>query len=55
MSQQPLGNMLFRAVRSLVISLFKVCALICAWLCKVGGILLTKVGEAIEKIIARQS
>jgi hypothetical protein len=55
MSQQPIGNMLFRAVRALLIAVFKVLALACAWVCKVGGILLTKIGEAIEKVIARQS
>jgi hypothetical protein len=55
MSTHSIGTMLFRSVRALLIALLKVLALASAWLCKIAGILLTRIGEAIEKVIARQS
>lgn len=53
MSKTPLGNVLMDSIRSLVISLLKLIAIVFAWLLKISGMILIKVSEAIEKNLTR--
>jgi len=47
--------MLFTAVKALIISALRLCAIIIAWVLKIIGVLCTKLGEAIEKMMLKHS
>lgn len=55
MSRPTLGNILFESVRLLVIAVIKIILVAIAWTCKIIGMVLSKIGETIEKQIIRQS
>jgi len=54
MSRPPLGNVLFNAIRTLLVLIFKLIAIAFAWACKIAGMILTKIGEATEKLITNR-
>jgi ABC-type amino acid transport system permease subunit len=43
------------ALKAIIKSAFKLAAIVFAWLMKAAGIVLSKTGEAIEKIIIKKS
>jgi hypothetical protein len=47
--------MLFKAVKALIVAILKLCVIILAWVLKMIGILCTKLGEAIEKMVLKHS
>jgi len=47
--------MLFNAVKALIIAALRLCAITIAWVLKLIGILCTKLGEAIEKMMLKHS
>ncbi len=49
--QQPKKNIVWRAIRALLLILFKILALIFAWLLKLIGLILTKTGTLIQDSI----
>lgn len=55
MNRSTTGNMLFSAVKGLIIAILKLCVIIFAWILKMIGILCTKLGEAIEKMLLKHS
>ncbi len=55
MSQPTLGSMLFSSVKTLLAAAIKTCLIAFAWLCILVGNTLSKLGEAIQKIIIRRS
>jgi hypothetical protein len=55
MAHQSSGNLLFKAFRSLLVAAVGFALLIIAWVLKVCGLLLTKVGELIERAKIKHS
>jgi hypothetical protein len=55
MNRSTTGNILFSAVKALIVAVFKLCAITIAWVLKMIGILCTKLGEAIEKMLLKHS
>lgn len=53
MSRPPTGNILFGAVRMLLIAILRIIGIALAWVFKISGITLTKVGEALERVISK--
>jgi len=53
MNNSHTGNMLLQALRSLVIAILKVLALIFAWCCKIIGNILIKISELTFKLIGK--
>jgi hypothetical protein len=51
MSNHTTGESLLRAIRMLVVGFLKLLAIVFAWVCKLSGMILLKVGEAIENIL----
>jgi hypothetical protein len=55
MGQDSSGNLLFRAFKSLLLAAIGFALLVLAWCLKVAGLLLTKVGELIERAKIKHS
>ena len=53
MSNASTGNIILNSLKSLILMILKVAALVIAWACKIAGLILTKLGEIIEKIITK--
>ena len=54
MNQSAL-NIFANALKTVFKNLFKLCAIALAWILKLIGITLTKMGEALERIIIKRS
>ena len=52
---QSASNIFANSLKSIIKNLFRLCAIALAWLMKLIGITLTKIGEAIERIIIKRS
>lgn len=53
--QQKATGIFADALKSIIKSAFRLACILFAWLMKAGGIVLSKTGETIEKIIIKKS
>ncbi|MBK6484084.1 MAG: hypothetical protein IPG01_13370 [Chitinophagaceae bacterium] len=53
MSRPTIKNALLGALKMLLLAILKLLAIAFAWVCKIVGMTLLKIGEGIEKIITR--
>ncbi|MBP6024907.1 hypothetical protein [Ferruginibacter sp.] len=54
-NNQPVNRVFVGALKSILKEAFKLCVIGFAWCMRLGGLILTKTGEAIEKIIIKKS
>lgn len=47
------GNKLIDSIKSLIVALFKILVILFAGFCKLSGMILVKLGEAMEKMVSR--
>lgn len=52
---QSASNIFIASMKSLIKSAFKICAIAFAWLLRLAGTTLLKLGEALERIIVKRS
>lgn len=52
---QSASNIFFSSLKSLIKSALKLCVIAFAWAMRLIGMILTKFGEAIERIIVKRS
>lgn len=50
---QSIGKIFLDAIKNLSLTFFKLCGITFAWLCKIAGMILLKMGETIEKLIVK--
>lgn len=53
--ENKLSNLFSSSIKALFITVFKLAVIVFAWLLKAGGIVLTKIGEAAERILIKKS
>jgi hypothetical protein len=52
---QSASNIFTNSLKSILKNLLKICAIAFAWIMKLTGTMLTKMGEALERIIIKRS
>jgi hypothetical protein len=55
MSSKSTGNILVNALKELLIAAFKICAITLAWAFRLSGVICTRLGETIEKMITKRA
>jgi len=54
MGKANTGGLIVGALKSLCIAIFKLCAIVLAWTCRLIGLFLSKFGETLEKILVKR-
>ena len=54
-NNQPVTRIFVGAFKGILKEAFKLCIIAFAWCMRLGGMILTKTGEAVEKIIIKKS
>lgn len=54
-NNQPVNRVFVGALKGILKETFKLCVIAFAWSMRLGGLILTKTGEAVEKIIIKKS
>jgi hypothetical protein len=55
MSNQTANRIFIASLKSVIQNAFKLCVIAFAWCMRLGGLVLTKTGEVIEKIVIKKS